>query len=314
MSVRTTGATAAIILQTICFQYTQSHAAGLEFTCPKDDVQCFAVGDDGRVSVGLNPYGKIAKASRPGLGLRSSSGGSAHAAPLSIGPALTKQQIKELPEKERIYLQRKLISSSFKEEIAAQLRAGGVSALSAAVLSIPSPDGGDGNPNTKMKLKWNKIEVDINETMRSAVLEVTTVKTVETTHPDGSMTSQNYIYYWVIAVERGGLFFAKLKNQDPEEYDGWFRYFARGEKIKVITFAAGKGDTENDLRPVDYFDEDGNLNDLARVYYHSNSDCIEILTKDRFAHGGTYGTNNGNDIRLCAGSCSGYLLAASNGG
>lgn len=316
MTVRTMGAAAVIFFHAVSLQSTQSHAAGLEFICPEDDDKCFAVGDEGPVEVGLNPYAKIAKASRLGLRLRQSNGGSAHTAPLSIGAALSSEQVGTLSEGERIYLQRNLISSTFDEEIATQLGDGGVSALSAALLSIPTPDGYDGNPNTKMELKWNKIGVDINETMRSAVLEVTTVKTVTTTHPDNSITTQPYIYYWIIAIERGGLFFAEIKNQQPplEKYNGWFRYFARGEKIKVITFAAGKGDTENDLRPVDYFDEDGNLNDLARVYFHSNSDCIEILTKDRFEHGETYGTNPGNDFRLCAGSCSGYLLAASNGG
>lgn len=49
------------------------------------------------------------------------------------------------------------------------------------------------------------------------------------------------------------------------KHKDWYRYFSHGEKIKVISYAAGKGDHPNDLRPINYFDGSGKINELAKA-------------------------------------------------
>ena len=122
-----------------------------------------------------------------------------------------------------------------------------------------------------------------------------------------------------------------------------FKFHARAGNIKVKEFELGYDVNDNDvidggeIDKVRPFYKDGTVNPLYSVRHPNPTDCIDIdfeLKKDHFDKvGETKVLELGekmpreelkkifenlrkpkSGIQFCAGSCSGYMLAASNGG
>lgn len=180
-----------------------------------------------------------------------------------------------------------------------QKAAGGLSTIIGSLLSvkrtgkkIPQPGSDD------LTIKWNRIKITHHPVLGSVRMEVVAVK-------EQKKIGKKFIYMWEIRIAPGEFRSRKVAGKWP------FRHFARGKAIQVLTFMAGVGDNEKNLKHVRFINADGTLNPLARAYYHSNSDCLEIKSKKDLTVDGTIG-GKGNKVEICGGSCSGYLLAATN--
>lgn len=174
-----------------------------------------------------------------------------------------------------------------EETIRSQTLGGGLSMAIAYALSGTWPN----NPN--LTLKWNRMRFHIDSYNRSAVLDIAAVKTLT---ENGVETDIKY--RWVIAIRPGGLRTGHIMAGDLT-----YKIYARGQDVEIISF-------EIDDQPVKYFFPDGSINQLAKVYSPSNDDCIEIDLKVAVDGDGVITSPTPEMLNFCAGSCSGYLLAA----
>jgi hypothetical protein len=190
-----------------------------------------------------------------------------------VGSALRSLAIKEgLAPKQQEVLQNQLTQS-------------GLSLLTAHLLDAPLPGSG--------QLLWNQMSYHLNEFNRSGTIDVTTKK--EFKDQDGSIVEHEY--RWIIAIQPGGLRVGKIAS-------GHWIYFAQADQVRVIVFQV-------DGKDVPYFNDEGEPVKLAKVYAPHNDDCI--LIKAKFPPGdGDTPIGTPESMIFCAGSCSGYLLAATN--
>lgn len=168
-----------------------------------------------------------------------------------------------------------------------QSLSGGLAMSMAYALASTWPN----DPN--MTLKWNKMIFHIDSYNRSAVLDIRTLKTL-----DQNGVQTDIKYRWVIAIKPGGLRTGTISAGNMT-----YKIYARGQDIEVISF-------EVDDQPVKYFFSNGDLNPLAKVYSPSNDDCIDIDLKVAIDGDGVIISPSPLAMNFCAGSCSGYLLAA----
>lgn len=67
--------------------------------------------------------------------------------------------------------------------------------MAASMIYVPPP-GDDDDTTTNMKLRWNALKVDLDETHGSAVFEVAAVKTLQKKDQNGTVIEEdNFIYY-----------------------------------------------------------------------------------------------------------------------
>ena len=172
-----------------------------------------------------------------------------------------------------------------KETLRSQVEGGGLSMAIAHALTWPNAKG--------LKLKWNGMTFDIDDYNRSAVLDVTALKSLT----ENGVT-KDIKFRWVIAIKPGGLRTGRIKAGEMT-----YMIYATGKEIEIITF-------EVDGKPVKYFEDDGRINRLAKVYSPNDNDCIDIKVRVEIDNDGTIKSPSPDDLNFCAGSCSGYLLAA----
>lgn len=189
--------------------------------------------------------------------------------------------------------------NDYESILGRQIEAGGLETLSAAILRVPNPG------NNNLKVNWNKLHFDIDHIKRSATMRITTTK-----HYTDSVTgaAKDFIYRWEMDVAEDGLHYRDIGSADPKTPH---RYFAMGRSLQIRKFEAAPGKDPMKLREIEFIFEDGTLNPLARVYSHSNADCIEIKSSKKLDNAGILG-GAGVKLEFCAGSCSGFLLAATN--
>lgn len=116
-------------------------------------------------------------------------------------------------------------------------------------------------------------------------------------------------YEWIIHTTEGGLIYARIpdpKMPDGSSMQGFnHKYHARSPHIKVVSFKINGAE-------VPYFDsQTGMLYKVGNVKHPSPSDCLDIDTVRPLIGSGTIEMRP-RDIRFCAGSCSGYLITATN--
>lgn len=146
-------------------------------------------------------------------------------------------------------------------------------------------------------------------------------------------------YRWTIKID--SMFVGEV-NQVIDEKQFNLKLHARAPSIQVTKFELGFDVNDNDkidsgeVADVRPFNKDGSINPLYAVRHPNNTDCIDIDIKDSRNTGNlgkietldlkkSTGVNKlkkilsglkeeKTGIQFCAGSCSGYMLAASNGG
>lgn len=173
-----------------------------------------------------------------------------------------------------------------ESDFTSQISRGGLSLSVARVMVDPFPD------DDNYDIEWNEMKFHINNYNRSATFDIFAVKQHKTIPHD------RHSFRWVIAVPAGGLRSGPI-NQTPFTY----KFYARGQDIEIISF-------EINGRPVEYFFHGGELNPLAKIYSPHNDDCIEIDVLVELDGDGKIKSPSPQDLRFCAGSCSGFLLAA----
>ncbi|MEM7060325.1 MAG: hypothetical protein AAF557_22320 [Pseudomonadota bacterium] len=204
-----------------------------------------------------------------------------------------------------------------KENIAQQIEAGGLSQLASEVLHFPYPD------HKLLKLEYHFLDIEIHNNGSADIIAIAK-KSFESTLIGGFKIG--IWYEWKIFVEPGGIKQGEIhkpigkfdENGDPIIFN--YKYHARAPNIIIKSFKVGIDKNNDDvidegeINDVEYFLPNGDVNRLGAVFHPNNSDCIDIdMVVDLDGNGKPVDPNNPKHLMFCAGSCSGYLLAATNG-
>lgn len=160
-----------------------------------------------------------------------------------------------------------------------------------------------------LKLEWNSLLFNIDEHELSATFDIVVTKKCVYPHTNiPCIGFKEVTYRWDIYVKPGGLDKTYITNPvrplDPSKPKLHYKYFARGSAILVRDFEInGKDVTE-------YDGVTGQRNRLAAVFHPNPNDCIDINSAVPLSGTGSLPPSS---INFCAGSCSGYMLAATNG-
>lgn len=235
----------------------------------------------------------------------------------------------------------KLIGSvEFQKNLEAQSVETGLWLSVAEILRVPTPSESrssffPNNPNLSLDL--NRLCFDLQA--GRIVFNITAKKTYDTNEG----LSIGIWYRWSIAVEE--IFIGSIEQIIGGKTFN-LKLHARAPHLKVISFEVGfdkDGDdildeADGEIAHVKPFSANGSINPLYAVRHPNNTDCIDIdIAIPSYSPPGDLGTitelnledsddvtvfedilasfqSDGTGIQFCAGSCSGYMLAASNGG
>ncbi|MEM9961059.1 MAG: hypothetical protein AAF882_08430 [Pseudomonadota bacterium] len=153
---------------------------------------------------------------------------------------------------------------------------------------LPSPD------DPQLVLKWNAISADINLQRGSARFEIIAEKCWQ---KDGSVVR----FHWIVDCRERGLMYSYIPNPARKGFN--HKYHCRGFDLEVVSFKVNH-------REIFYFDKDtGELDPLARGLTPLANDCLDIDSKVDLVENTKVSPG---DTNFCVGSCSGYLIAATN--
>lgn len=217
----------------------------------------------------------------------------------------------------------------FQSKLKLQSSLGGMAQAASEFFRVPNPN----DPSIKIVL--NKLCFEF--TNQGLILNITTKKAYSSATVPGFKVG--LWYEWKINVEE---FFVGEIEKIVKGKKFNLKLHARSENFKVEEFRTGI-DVNNDnivdtgeIFDVQPFFKDGSVNFLYSVFSANNTDCIDIdiAVKGNISaitSGGKFQaidsakavafsttlstlSDRENGIQFCAGSCSGYMLAASNGG
>ena len=226
---------------------------------------------------------------------------------------------------------RELVESlEFQSALNDPNRLGGLTQSTSDFFRFPSPNDGS------LRLVLNELCITVGADW-SMTLDIKAKKI----YRDASVPGFRFgIWYdWGIKILPGELIGRPItRSIDGKDFN--FKLHARAPHMEINHFKVGLDFNNNNLiddytlngikRPeteqVKYFFEDGTINRLASVMHPNNSDCIDIdLNFDSEAVKAVYKggrihaealasalRGSLKAIQFCAGSCSGYLLAATN--
>lgn len=206
------------------------------------------------------------------------------------------------------YRRADLISSSEGVSLAAQqLSLGGLSGSVIAPIFLDSVVEKARTPRVKEEIIWNSLFFDIDRLNETGLFDISAFK--RQINEQGVVVG-TVTYRWQIFVKEGGLIIDEIPN--PVHFDKSgnpmkYKIHARSPYIEVRSF-------EIDGEDVPYYNQqNGTIHPLGSVKHPNPNDCLDIDSSIPLVGSGQIDATPGN-VRFCAGSCSGYMITASNGG